>query len=149
MMGHRTTRPLLVTLAVALALAGCSSFEGNRPQREALPTAPLGAAAKPIDKNALDGAWTVQVAGGGAPCTVNLTTTSVRVGGTIGFFTASTQGCAGTLAQVGLWSGIGRQIVLADKTAGTIAQLNETGPGKFTGQIDLGGGKIGNIAMAR
>jgi hypothetical protein len=135
-------------LAVSLALAGCSSFEGSRPEREALPTAPLGAAAKPIDKNALDGTWTVQVAGGGA-CAVNLTTSSVRVGGTIGFFTASTQGCAGTLAQVGLWSGIGRQIVLADKTAGTIAQLNETGPGKFAGQIDLGGGKIGTIAMAR
>lgn len=134
---------------VALGLAGCSSLDGStRTQREALPTAPLGAAAKPIDKNALDGSWTVQ-ASGGAACTVNLTTTSVRVGGTIGFFTASTQGCAGTLAQVGLWSGIGRQIVLADKTAGTIAQLNETAPGKFSGQIDLGGGKIGTIAMAR
>ena len=140
----------LVLLAGLVALTGCSSFESStRPQREALPTAPLGAAAKPIDKNALDGTWTAQVAGGGAPCSINLTTSSVRVGGTIGFFDASSSGCAGSLAQVELWSGIGRQIVLADKTARTIAQLNETGQGKFAGQIDLGGGRIGTIAMAR
>lgn len=138
----------LCTLAVALA--GCASLPDSPPtQREALPAAPLGAAAKPIDQDALDGAWAIQVAGRNAPCSVTLTTSSVRVGGTIGFFTASTTGCEGSLAQVGLWSGIGRQIVLADRTAGTIAQLSETGPGAFSGQIDLGGGQIGNVAMAR
>ncbi|WEX09892.1 protease inhibitor Inh/omp19 family protein [Chelativorans sp. AA-79] len=92
------------------------------------------ASAAPIEKNSLLGSWSVNT--GGSTCQMFLTLTKYGNSSRGG-----TRGCSNELANMRAWDVAGNQVVVYDEGGNTIARLNSTGAGSYSGQT-TGGSSI-------
>lgn len=89
------------------------------------------AAAGPVTKEALVGAWKVSTSGSSCQMFMALTKWS-------GGFRAASRGCPGDAAAVTAWNVSGNQVVLSDTNGNQVATLFPSGSGTYNGQTKGG-----------
>lgn len=89
------------------------------------------AAAAPVTREGLVGAW--KVSSGGGNCQIFMALTKWTGG-----YRAASRGCPGQVANVSAWDVSGSQVVLKDSSGSTVANLSNSGGTRYDGQTTGG-----------